>query len=150
MQFGDIKDYRGVIIVCGSRYYDDSRRMEEALATVHPEVTIVSGGARGADSLARLASLERGLFFIEIPARWDYFGAQAGPIRNANMLKVGLTLATTPDKLAVLAFHENIQNSKGTRDMVFRALSEDSRIAVINITKQTMRRMSLSGIKGAI
>ena len=44
------------------------------------------------------------------PAEWDTFGKAAGPIRNGWMLKM------EPD--LVLAFHNDIRQSKGTANMV--------------------------------
>lgn len=48
---------------------------------------------------------------IEFPALWDKHGRAAGPIRNTQMLDEG-----RPD--LVLAFHRDLSESKGTRNMV--------------------------------
>jgi hypothetical protein len=56
-----------------------------------------------------------GLRVEEYPAQWHRYGQAAGPIRNQEMLKTGIHL--------VLAFHPNLSESKGTKDMVTRAAS---------------------------
>ncbi len=48
------------------------------------------------------------------PANWDQYHRAAGPLRNREMLK------EAPD--IVLAFHDDLSQSKGTRDMVNQAL----------------------------
>lgn len=49
------------------------------------------------------------------PADWNKYGKVAGPIRNSEMLKLH------PDIDLVLAFHDDLSESKGTRDMVHKA-----------------------------
>ena len=43
---------------------------------------IVSGGARGADSLAKKYAVENDVPYKEFPAQWDLYGKSAGFIRN--------------------------------------------------------------------
>ena len=43
---------------------------------------IVSGGANGADYLAKKYAADNGLVYIEVNAQWDVFGKSAGYIRN--------------------------------------------------------------------
>ena len=47
-------------------------------------------------------------------AEWDRLGLAAGPYRNARMI------SERPN--AVFAFHEDIKNSKGTKDCIKRAI----------------------------
>jgi hypothetical protein len=51
---------------------------------------------------------------VVFPAEWKKYGNAAGPIRNARMLNEGV-----PD--VVIAFHENIHKSKGTKNMMDQA-----------------------------
>lgn len=74
---------------------------------------VIEGEANGADLLGRRAAEELGLPLIPVKAEWDKFGKSAGPIRNRKML----TLEIGKPEL-VLAFHDDIENSKGTKDMV--------------------------------
>ncbi|WP_317055405.1 SLOG family protein [Roseovarius rhodophyticola] len=70
-------------------------------------LVIVEGGATGADFLARVWAIWRGVDFKEMKADWDAHGNSAGAIRNRKMLQ-----RHTPD--LVVAF----TGDRGTRDMV--------------------------------
>lgn len=52
------------------------------------KVTIISGGARGADSLAVRYAKDYGHNLKVMPADWDKHGKSAGYIRNSEMLKL--------------------------------------------------------------
>ncbi len=69
---------------------------------------------RGADFLAVKAARACGIPYVEFPAEWERFGKSAGPIRNQKMLDEG-----KPD--LVIAFHEDLEKSRGTKDMISRA-----------------------------
>lgn len=75
---------------------------------------LIEGEARGADTLARQWANNLWIPVQEFPAKWDEFGKSAGPRRNQQMLDEG-----KPD--LVVAFHHDIEHSKGTADMVKRA-----------------------------
>lgn len=53
------------------------------------KVEIVSGGAKGADSLGEQYALEQGLTCTVFNADWDTHGKSAGYIRNSEMAKYG-------------------------------------------------------------
>lgn len=72
---------------------------------------IVEGGAKGADTIAREWATDRGIEYREYPAKWSEHGRAAGPIRNQEMLD-----KEQPD--LVIAFHPNLNGSKGTNHMV--------------------------------
>lgn len=105
------------MIFCGDRLWTNGVpifRELRALLTIHgDQLEVIEGGARGADSMSREACLRLKVSVIEILADWATHGRAAGPIRNQRMLDMG------PD--LVVAFHKNIDQSKGTRDMVNRA-----------------------------
>lgn len=75
-----------------------------------PDCIVISGMARGADTHAATWARNFGTL-VPFPAYWDDYGKAAGPIRNAQMLEEG-----QPD--VVLAFHNDLENSKGTKHMV--------------------------------
>jgi hypothetical protein len=108
------------LLVCGSRTWSDYRRLRRTLeATVaqrQPEVvTIIEGGARGADRMAGHLACLHGWRLEVYPARWEQQGRAAGTRRNARMLQRGrpdLVVAFTVGPLA---------ESRGTADMVRRA-----------------------------
>lgn len=87
---------------------------------------IVEGEARGADRMARDAANQLGLRVFPYPAQWDLYGRAAGPIRNQKMLD------DNPDIIMVMAFHDDLDNSKGTQDMVRRALAKGLHVICFN------------------
>ncbi len=69
------------------------------------------GDCDGADKQGGCVADNMGIRVKSYPAQWTLLGLAAGPIRNRKMLHV-----FKPD--FVLAFHRNIEKSKGTKDMV--------------------------------
>lgn len=101
------------IIVAGSRNYSDKDFIYERLDWVIQriknthEVTIISGCARGVDSIAISYAQDRGYLLERFPANWAEYGKRAGYIRNAEMADVADGL---------VAFNKN--NSKGASMMI--------------------------------
>jgi hypothetical protein len=54
------------------------------------EITIVEGGARGADLMAKHWATLNNVPVEEYKADWDQYGKAAGPIRNKQMLDTGI------------------------------------------------------------
>ena len=99
------------VLVCGDRNWINSTAMIREFEKLPKDTVIIEGDARGADKWA--GKLGKSLFGFEIvvvPADWEKYGRSAGPIRNKVMLDM------KPD--LVLAFHSNIEESKGTKNMV--------------------------------
>ena len=100
------------ILCCGDRNWKDKQAIEstikDRLAAYQIE-TIIEGEARGADKLS--AEVAKGLHIsvLLFPADWTKYGKAAGVIRNQQMLDEG-----KPN--LVLAFHDDIKKSKGTKD----------------------------------
>lgn len=86
-------------------------------------VTIIAGGADGADSLAASWAAVENVNYKEYKADWYQYGKAAGPIRNKRMLEEG-----KPD--LVIAF----PGGKGTANMV--ALAKGAGIEVIQIDER--------------
>ena len=101
------------LLVCGDRDWTDKEAIYNEIVFLAPDV-IIEGGARGADSMARDIAILYDITLVSFPADWPKYGKAAGPIRNQQMLELG-----KPD--LVLAFHDDLDNSKGTKDMVNRA-----------------------------
>lgn len=78
-------------LVVGSRSITDyafvRAKLDEILAPYAPDIVIVSGGARGVDSLAEAYAEERGYIKAIFPADWDRYGKSAGYRRNVQMHK---------------------------------------------------------------
>ena len=49
--------------------------------------TIISGGARGADYIAKAFAKQYGFKYIEYPADWSKYGKRAGYLRNVDIVK---------------------------------------------------------------
>lgn len=111
------------VLVCGDRNWTDPSPIMLELIKLEGETTIVHGAARGADTLGGLAAEFLGMNVEAHPAKWQEYGRAAGPIRNQEMLDSGLDL--------VLAFHENISSSKGTKDMIRRAKKDGIPIKLV-------------------
>lgn len=52
------------------------------------KITIISGHAKGADTLGEKYANERGLILDIKPAEWDKYGKSAGYKRNEEMVKI--------------------------------------------------------------
>lgn len=102
------------IIVCGDRHWDDEAMIRDVLERIigkeHIKL-VVDGAAKGADSLAHKVAKAMGLATHRVRAEWQKYGAAAGPIRNRRMLN-----EQSPD--LVIAFHDDLSSSKGTKDML--------------------------------
>jgi hypothetical protein len=102
------------VLVCGGREYSDREKiyhvLDAYLARIGPDMLVINGGAPGADTIAREWAVDRQVDHLTLYAKWQVFGKSAGPIRNRRMAKKKPRL--------VLAFHPNIDESRGTRDMI--------------------------------
>lgn len=99
-------------IVCGDRYWTNQDRIQKVLQQL--EVTkIIQGECKGADLLAKNVAIKLDWSIESFPANWSKYGKSAGPIRNKAML------FSKPD--IVVAFHNNIEISKGTINMLNQA-----------------------------
>ena len=106
------------LLICGDRNWIDKDKIRECIETIDPDV-IIEGEARGADRMTRDVALEMGYILgdtlLSFPADWYQYHRAAGPIRNQQMLDEG-------QPTIVYAFHGNIRESKGTKDMIKRSL----------------------------
>ena len=121
----DAKRFLPRVIVAGSRGFDDRPRAFRALDQVHGKLgrfEIVSGGAKGADTLGEDYAVEHGLPFRRFPADWDGLGKAAGRHRNEVMAWYATHL---------LAFH--VGDSPGTAHMISAAQAAGLTLAVIQI-----------------
>lgn len=92
-----------VMLVVGSRNFPRMSMVDDFMVLLPKDVLVLSGGARGVDSMAVLAAKDCGLTTAVIEADWTRYGKSAGPRRNVEMVK----LATD-----VVAFWDG--RSKGT------------------------------------
>lgn len=103
------------VLVCGSRDWSDPMAIQltlERLDAVHGIEAVIHGDCRGADRAAgQWARDTRWVSLLVFPADWERYGRRAGPIRNRQMITEG-------QPTMVLAFHPDLENSRGTKDMV--------------------------------
>ena len=111
------------ILVCGDRHWKNSSLIEETLKKHLPIDEIIHGACSGADSIAGKIARSLNIPVKEFPANWELYGKGAGPIRNSQMLE------QKPD--LVIAFHNDIEHSKGTKDMVKKAVTNNIRCDII-------------------
>lgn len=100
-------------MIVGTRTFDDYDTLKSIMDKMlvnkqEKDIVIVSGGARGADSLAERYAHENGHQLIVFPANWDEEKNRAGYNRNERMHEY---LAKKEDK-GVIAFWDGA--SKGT------------------------------------
>lgn len=77
------------VAIVGSRSITDYDLVELAVVRSGFLISsVISGGAKGVDSLARQYAWIHGLPFTEFPANWDKYGKVAGRIRNSQMADV--------------------------------------------------------------
>lgn len=110
------------VLVCGSRNWRLRYIVEARLDSLLRSTTfeVIEGGQRGADTMARDWALANGVWLHHCPAEWSRLGPKAGPKRNSEMMDLD------PD--IVIAFHDNLESSRGTADMVDRARKWGARL----------------------
>jgi hypothetical protein len=109
------------VVICGSRYWTDRERIKSVLYELPSDAVVIHGAARGVDTIAGEEAKALELSVIGVPADWDGYGKSAGGIRNQQMLEMLLRARFWADDVLVIAFHEDPNLGKGTRDMVRRA-----------------------------
>lgn len=123
------------VIVCGSRHWRNVELIAAYLTTLsrdHPDLVVIHGGARGADTIAG-ALAEGADIPVEIyPAAWDQHGRAAGPRRNREMLAAGVD--------EVLAFRVTpLAPSPGTDHMVRIARDAGVPVRVVHQVETAVR-----------
>lgn len=81
-----------LLVITGSRDWDDEDAVLMLLAQFDPEWTMVYHGKcpTGADAIADRIARELGFVVIPFPADWDRYGNAAGPKRNREMAIAGI------------------------------------------------------------
>ena len=122
------------LIIAGSRYFNNypllrkwADHMLSEKSKTH-EIVIISGTAKGADTLGEQYAKERGYRVLRFRPDWDLHGKFAGPKRNKKM---------ADNANAVLAFATT--TSRGTRSMVSIATQQHIPCKVITISRADER-----------
>lgn len=96
------------VAVVGSRSFTDYELLKKTLDELYPNITrIVSGGAKGADSLSEQYAKEEGIPTQIFKPDWEKHGKAAGFIRNRDIVE---------NSDMVIAFHDG--QSKGTANSI--------------------------------
>lgn len=125
------------ILVCGGRDFSDKEKLFLTLDKICfernwktetseegnwlPVCTVISGKAKGADTLAIDWAIINWCNFLEYPADWEKHGKKAGFLRNIQMLHEG-----KPD--LVVAF----PGGRGTAHMV--KIAKENKVEVIEVS----------------
>ena len=108
------------IAIVGSRDYGDMTRVIDFVRSLDKLDVVVSGGARGVDTVAARTAQLCGLTVVEYPADWS-LGRHAGFVRNTQIVE-------NCDR--VVAFWDGV--SHGTRDTIMRARKAGIPVEVID------------------
>lgn len=117
-------------LIAGSRTFNDYPLLKQKMDFLlknQKEVLIISGGAKGADSLAERYAKEspKCSHLIIMPAEWDVYGKAAGYIRNEKMHKA----LTCFENRGCVLFWDG--ESKGTRQNIPLAKKYNTAIKII-------------------
>lgn len=112
------------VAVVGSRHFRDRAYLYFVLDKFqekHGISHIVSGGAKGADSLATLYANDKCIPYTVYPANWDRYGKSAGMVRNDQIVH---------DCDVVLAFPT--KESVGTWDTIRKAEKAEKEVFILD------------------
>lgn len=112
------------VAVIGSRTFNDYEEVKKVLSTMNITL-LVSGGAKGADSLGERYAKEHNIETKIFLPDWNKHGKVAGFLRNTDIVN---------EADLVVAFWD--QKSKGTLDSIKKADKLGKRILIINTNKQ--------------
>ncbi|CDQ41855.1 DUF2493 domain-containing protein [Virgibacillus salexigens] len=126
MTFNIGNDFR--VIIAGGRDFNNYDVLYQCakwalLNYIHSDIpiTIVSGTARGADSLGESFAKDNSFSILPIPADWKRYGKKAGYLRNAEMAK---------HANALIAFWDG--HSRGTRHMIDLAYKHNLEVLIFD------------------
>ena len=123
------------LIIAGSRTITDFKLLEKAvrLSGFKPSV-IISGGAKGVDTLGEIYAKNNNIELIQMNAEWSKYGRGAGFIRNENMAKVA-------DSVLVLYTGKT---SKGSIHMIKMSKKYKLNLYVYDLSKYENVRIDIS------
>jgi len=113
------------IAIVGSRDFTDYEKVEqEVLKHIKVEKIdkVVSGGAKGADTLAKKFAEKYKIPLLEFLPEWKKYGRGAGPMRNTTIIENADVVFAFPTK-----------DSKGTRDSIRKAQELKKILYVIEV-----------------
>lgn len=116
------------IAIIGSRKFNDFHLLNfvmiNIIKKIDDEITIISGGALGADTLGKNFAAIHKYQFIEHLPDWNKYGKAAGFMRNSNIIE---------SSNIVVCFWDGL--SKGTLDSIRKAKKLNKQIINVDYTK---------------
>lgn len=112
------------VIIAGGRDFSNYQQLKllvDYYLKNKQDIEIVSGCARGADSLGEAYAKEHNYPIARFPADWDLYGKRAGYLRNQQM-------AEYAD--ALIAFWDG--SSRGTKHMIDIATNLGLSVRIVN------------------
>ena len=127
------------VLICGDRNYINVEAIRSWLTKLQDwgYDTVIEGGAKGADTIAMEEAARMNFNISHYPAKWEEYKKKfpiqqygmnwksAGTDRNTQMLDEG-----RPD--LVIAFHTNIEKSKGTKNMIKQAKARNIKVILVD------------------
>ena len=116
------------LAIIGSRDFNDYVVLSTLVTDCHMNVGIthvISGGAKGADSLGAQWAKDHGVQLVEYLPDWDKYGKSAGFRRNSDIID---------DSDAVMAFWD--MESRGTLDSINKANERGLDVFIYNMKTQ--------------
>jgi hypothetical protein len=124
-------------IIAGSRTLDDPEPLLLALDNCPWEITtIISGKAKGADTIGEAYAEAFGLSVLGFPADWDKYGKKAGHIRNEEMAKVAQACIVIWDG-----------TSPGSKNMISLAKTYGLPLMIYNYTTNSYLTFNLDTLR---
>lgn len=111
------------LAIIGSREFKQYQYLVTLLDPIKDSIEwIISGGARGVDSMAERYARVNKIPFLLFPANWDKYGKRAGFIRNQQIVDEAdyMIAIPTPDSI-------------GTRDSIRRAEIKEIPVEIFEI-----------------
>ena len=116
------------VIIAGSRDITNRTMIRDGMNAAWEEFgpyEVISGMARGVDSIAASIAANVDIKVYEMPADWDRFGKSAGYKRNESMAQLATHL---------IAFWDG--ESKGTKHMIDLGHKYDLKVTIIRSHKK--------------
>ena len=115
------------MVIAGSRYLENYEVLAERMNRIHaknPITEVVSGCARGADSLGEMWAEDNHIPIARFPADWEGLGKRAGHVRNAQM-------ADHADAAVIFAY----KGSRGSENMRYQMQARGKPFLFIDVSE---------------
>ena len=108
------------ILVTGARDWSNREIIMQTLKrfATCDDVVFIHGNCVGLDQAAAQVAQELQFTIESYPAMWATYGRAAGPVRNKQMVDRLLEYQKLGRNIVAFAFHNNLQESKGTKQCV--------------------------------